>query len=279
MLSLYDVLDENNVITTIFTRPAQTLVLHQLCGFCDNPRAIYQAKDENGYTVIYRARDFTYVKVDPSTGEIVAIGLIMKCPECGKTLIDETAEHWKNIEGHPLYDVSTKGRIRSYAKSKDGVISKGSHTSEGYLSQSFADTIKNTEYVHRLVAKAFIPNSYGFDVINHKNHNRNDNRISNLEWCNHGYNNKFVKHPRFNQQNDVIIIRKNHKLVGAYQTAREVARMLHVSDMALSKALKGSLVTVAGYDLQLVKEQTADEKKKVVRNDLKTKENSNSSVA
>ena len=42
--------------------------------------------------------------------------------------------------------------------------------------------------IHRLMAKAFIPNPLNLPLINHKNGDRSDNRIKNLEWCDYAYN-------------------------------------------------------------------------------------------
>jgi hypothetical protein len=47
---------------------------------------------------------------------------------------------------------------------------------------------KKEYYIHRLVAEVFIPNLNNFPIVNHINEIRNDNRVENLEWCNHRHN-------------------------------------------------------------------------------------------
>ena len=109
-------------------------------------------------------------------------------------------EIWKDIEGFEnLYQVSNLGRVKSLShiveKSdgsiqtyKEKVLHLGSMTS-GY---NFAGLTKNkickNYSVHRLVAKTFIPNPNNYKDVNHKDGNKKNNRIDNLEWCSRSYN-------------------------------------------------------------------------------------------
>ena len=65
----------------------------------------------------------------------------------------------------------------------------------GYLRVYARNTALNKRrdiYIHRAVAEAFIPNPNGYRCINHKDTNRANNAIENLEWCDHKYNNEYT---------------------------------------------------------------------------------------
>lgn len=47
-------------------------------------------------------------------------------------------------------------------------------------------------YVHRLVAEAFLPNEQSLREVNHKDENKSNNTLENLEWCSHSYNMKYA---------------------------------------------------------------------------------------
>lgn len=47
-----------------------------------------------------------------------------------------------------------------------------------------------TKLIHRLIGEAYIPNPFNLPIMNHKNGNKQDNALSNLEWCTYHHNNK-----------------------------------------------------------------------------------------
>ena len=108
-------------------------------------------------------------------------------------------EEWRAIKGYEnLYEVSNLGRVRSlerYVKSKTGTrivkerILKPVNVGSGYLGVGLYKEGKvRIIYVHRLVAQAFIPNPNNLPEVNHKDENKTNNRVENLEWCTREYN-------------------------------------------------------------------------------------------
>ena len=112
------------------------------------------------------------------------------------SLKDLEGEVWKDIPNYEgLYQVSNLGRV----KSLDRIISfknsskrvKGTMLAQylnfGYCQVSLGRKGKKHR-VHRIVAEAFIPNPHDYPIINHKDENKKNNRVDNLEWCNYAYN-------------------------------------------------------------------------------------------
>lgn len=92
-------------------------------------------------------------------------------------------EIWKDIKGYEgLYAVSNQGRVYSYLSNR--YLSQ-EITNSRYLRVSLqtADCRTKHELVHRLVAIAFLDNPDKLPQVNHKDHNRENNCVDNLEWC------------------------------------------------------------------------------------------------
>lgn len=91
-------------------------------------------------------------------------------------------EKWKNIDDFPGYQVSDLGRVRS-KHSYGWKILIPTRCDNGYLKVCLVKNQKRyNRTIHRLVATAFIPNPENKPEVNHKNTNKKDNRVANLEW-------------------------------------------------------------------------------------------------
>ena len=117
-------------------------------------------------------------------------------------------EEWKPVKGYKgFYEVSNYGRVkrlpynsrgktigqkRVFFRHYDGGILKGTVCKNGYRRVTLTKNGKNKYYhVHAIVAKAFIPNPKHLPCINHKNEDKTDNRVENLECCSFKYNNEY----------------------------------------------------------------------------------------
>lgn len=117
-------------------------------------------------------------------------------------------EIWKDVvDFEDFYQVSNLGRVRSkertvkvtrsngiiYERIMKPKIMKDRKNNCGYHQISLSDSFgeQHDELVHRLVAKAFIPNSDPEKVtVNHKNGNKDNNTVSNLEWMTYSEQNQ-----------------------------------------------------------------------------------------
>jgi hypothetical protein len=148
-------------------------------------------------------------------------------------------EIWKDIVGYEgRYQISNIGRVRRLAYAYIDTIGRYRYKPEcivmcspnkfGYIMVDLrVNHSRKRVYVHRLVAQAFIPNPNNLPQINHKDENKANNYVDNLEWCTHAYNQRYGL--------------KNQRMV---ETRRKNGTYLSESisletRLKISKALKG----------------------------------------
>lgn len=93
-------------------------------------------------------------------------------------------EEWKWIAGYEgLYQISNHGRLKSFRKNKDGYICSNTNKNGWYLTVNLFDKDRNrkTERIHVLVARSFIGDIPKGHHVHHKDGNRQNNRVDNLE--------------------------------------------------------------------------------------------------
>ena len=127
-----------------------------------------------------------------ASGHISAVCLNKRNTAYGFKWIHDTSEDeifeneiWKNIpkeliKGYTGYKISDQGRI----KNPKGRFLKGNIHPKGYKSVAIGRTSDKggIYHIHRLVAQIFLPNYYGKPFVNHKDHNKANCKLYNLEW-------------------------------------------------------------------------------------------------
>lgn len=166
-------------------------------------------------------------------------------------------EKWIEIKGNrEIYLVSNYGYVKTKTRiGARGAIIKGHdlkthENSNGYLRVSMNLTGKSKEYlVHRLVAESFIPNSENKKFVNHKDGNKANNHVDNLEWCTRSENEKHAWKIGLKKdtatkgelhgmhkltQRQVDYIRKNHKPYDKMFGSKSLAKKFNVSPQTIT---------------------------------------------
>lgn len=147
-------------------------------------------------------------------------------------------EEWRPVKGYEgLYEVSNMGRVKSLHTSQGRILKQYTKDNEYMKVNLSKDGTCNTKRVHRLVATAFIQNPNNYEVINHKDGNKKNNTVDNLEWCTRSYN---TKHAYRNGLINMDTRKKSiilYKRYGEYKSIAEAAEALGVNRRVLSKAI------------------------------------------
>ena len=155
------------------------------------------------------------------------------------------SEVWRDVVGYEgLYKVSNKGNVRSVAR-KDSIgrkcggrMLKPLSHKVGYLQVQLHKNGKmKNKYIHRLVAEAFIPNLNNLPEVNHIDEIKDNNELSNLEWCTRQYNNNHgTRIERVSKKVRAINVKTSE--VHTFSSTREAGRKGYSSGV-VSKACRG----------------------------------------
>lgn len=165
-------------------------------------------------------------------------------------------EEWKDVKGFEgLYQVSNYGRVKRLPEVRflnhisgikvdyitKGKILKSCSNGKGYLQVCLTkNNKKHTKKIHRLVAETFLLNSKNLPQVNHKNENKHDNNINNLEWCDCDYNiNYSLAKP--------IMQYKNNKLIREWESINKIRKELGYSTSFISRCCKHKCESAYGY--------------------------------
>ena len=117
-------------------------------------------------------------------------------------------------------------------------------------------------YVHRLVAEAFLSNERNSPQINHKDENRKNNSVSNLEWCDAKYNLEYgSRSGRVTRalSKPVLQVSKSGKVIARFLSAMEAGRRTGIRQGSISHCCNKERKTAGGYRWEFEEERNAKE--------------------
>lgn len=155
-------------------------------------------------------------------------------------------EQWKAIKGFEEYQISTSGQV----KARSGKILAPNNNGFGYLHvHLMKDGAIHVKKIHRLVAEAFIDNPQAKPQVNHKDGNKSNNTVDNLEWATRSENMKHAcanglhfKRARAVVQIDIT----THAIISTYKHANEAERATGINHTSIGMACKQNRRT-GGY--------------------------------
>ena len=163
-------------------------------------------------------------------------------------------EIWKDIEGYKgLYQVSNLGRVKSlnYRRTGKEGIMKGVDDGCGYLQVALSKDGKDKKCrLNRLVAQAFLENPNSLPEVNHKNEDKTDNCVENLEWCDRAYNVNYGtgnKNRAEKRSKPLYSINKESGLVTYWESAKVASRQTGIAKQNICACLKGNRKSAGGH--------------------------------
>jgi hypothetical protein len=168
-------------------------------------------------------------------------------------------ELWKVIEDFPNYKVSTHGRVKNILAD---TIKKNHNNPKKYVVAHLCNKGKHaTIRIHRLVAEAFIPNPKKLPTVNHKDKNRANNNLDNLEWMTHSeqtaHKYKDIKVVHKTKRRPVMQYSLNNKFIKKFDGVTTAEKELGIH--GISAVCRGKQETAGGYKFKFFDEEIEGE--------------------
>ena len=158
-------------------------------------------------------------------------------------------EIWKPVVGYEgLYEVSSFGRVRSSNYQNKNKILKYDFVRSGYLRVTLCKNGKTKHYlVHRLVAIAFLSNPENLPQVNHRDEDKQNNHVDNLEWCSAKYNTNYGTRTQKTSKS-VLQFTKTGELIAEYPSTHEIERLYGYDCSSIAACCRGyRLKSAYGY--------------------------------
>lgn len=163
-------------------------------------------------------------------------------------------EIWKDIEGYEgLYQVSNLGRVKSlnYKRTGKERILKAGKSGYGYLQVNlYKDGNREQPLVHRLVATAFLDNPDNLPEVNHKDEDKTNNCVENLEYCSRLYNMNYgtgSKRSAEKRSKPVFSVNKETGLIMYWESAKEAERCTGTNNGNIINCCQGRQKSAGGH--------------------------------
>lgn len=169
-------------------------------------------------------------------------------------------EVWKDIEGYEdSYKVSNLGRVKSLDRidalghRRKGKILAITLATNGYRKIGLMkDGNTKNHSVHRLVAKAFLDNSSNLPQVNHKDEDKTNNVVSNLEWCTQSYNNGYgtrnERAAKANEKPIYVVTSSGNRYF--FRSIEKAVELLGLKSCAISDCLHGRQKHHRGFSFE-----------------------------
>lgn len=156
-------------------------------------------------------------------------------------------EVWKDIDGYEgTYQISNLGRVQN-----NGHILVPFDNGNGYLTVGLSKHSRVKKYkVHRLVAMAFLDNPFCQSDVNHKDGNKHNNDVSNLEWCNRSYNIRHAYEKGLNKTKKVIQKTIDNVVIREFESMQIASETTGTNCGHICACCKGNRKTANGYKWQ-----------------------------